>query len=183
MALQLDVADIQEAVRYRSEELRAFHMLRYPTSHNLQALMLIILADLEQNQREALTQTLFQRKLSLMDATSDQITDIISILSCAPRSSLDNPSYSHAQKNAPRTFLVLQQGDCFGSSGAWCEDDETGEEGFVADMADTFGLPEEIRRRTMRKGQSKGRGKGKGKGKSGKGKGCSGRPFFKPYFK
>eukprot|EP00971_Amphidinium_carterae_P273504 5427951-Amphidinium_carterae.1 len=45
-----------------------------------------------------------------MDATSDQITDIITILFCAPRSSFDNPSYSHAQHNAPRTFLLIQQG-------------------------------------------------------------------------
>eukprot|EP00971_Amphidinium_carterae_P013208 260493-Amphidinium_carterae.1 len=97
----------------------------------LQALMLIILADLKENQREALAQTLFQRNLSLMDATSDQITDIMTILFCAPRSSLDNPSYSHAQHTAPRTFLVIQQGECFGSSGAWCEDDETGEEGLL----------------------------------------------------
>eukprot|EP00971_Amphidinium_carterae_P202893 4026367-Amphidinium_carterae.2 len=104
------------------------------------------------------------------------------------KSSIENPSWGQ-QMSGQQSFLVIQQGECFGTSGYWVEAHETGEEGFLEDFQDTFWVHDETQSfwmqrrfggRFLRKGSSKGKGKGKRKGK-GKGKGFSGRPFFNPF--
>eukprot|EP00971_Amphidinium_carterae_P215597 4279649-Amphidinium_carterae.2 len=109
-------------------------------------------------------------------------------LLCHPKSSIENPSWGQ-QSSGQRRFLVIQQGECFGTSGYWVEDDETGEEGYLEEIQDTFWVHDEaqsfwIQRRCggryMRKGSSKGKGKGKRKGK-GKMKEFSGRPFYRKF--
>eukprot|EP00971_Amphidinium_carterae_P301837 5996630-Amphidinium_carterae.1 len=83
-------------------------------------------------------------------------------LLCQPKSSIENPSWGQ-QVAGQRSFLFIQQGECFGTSGYWVEDDYTGEEGFLEEFSDTFWVHDEeqsfwIQRRfggrAMRKGLS-----------------------------
>ena len=107
-------------------------------------------------------------------------------LLCAPRSSLDNPTYQTGRMGQ-KSFCVISEGDLEGWDGFWVEDDDTMEEGFLSNHEDTFWVHDPnasawiVRRfqgRTLRKGSPKG-----GKGKKGKGKGkgsFKGRAFFRP---
>eukprot|EP00971_Amphidinium_carterae_P257245 5106824-Amphidinium_carterae.1 len=63
-------------------------------------------------------------------------------LLCQPKSSIENPS-SGQQMAGQRSFLIIQQGECFGTSGYWVEDDYTGEEGFLEEFSDTFWVHDE----------------------------------------
>eukprot|EP00971_Amphidinium_carterae_P192062 3810758-Amphidinium_carterae.2 len=91
--------------------------------------------------------------------------------------------------SSQRSFLVLQQGECFGTSGYWVEDDKTGEEGFLEDFQDTSWVHDEAQSfwmqrrfggRFLRKGSRKGKGKGKHKGKGKASQAVSSSILFSP---
>eukprot|EP00971_Amphidinium_carterae_P037783 742977-Amphidinium_carterae.2 len=65
--------------------------------------------------------TMFQRNMSL-----EMLTEVMRALLCHPKSSIENPSWG--QQSSGQS---IQQGECFGTSGYWVEDDETGEEGHL----------------------------------------------------
>eukprot|EP00971_Amphidinium_carterae_P160115 3173823-Amphidinium_carterae.1 len=122
--------------------------------------------------------TMFQRNMSLEMLVPQQLTEVTRALLFYPKSSIENPSWGQ-QSSGQRSFLVIQQRECFGTSGYWVEDDETGEEGFLEEFQDTFWVHDEaqsfwIQRRFGGRFMRKRKGKGKGKG-------YSGRPFFRPF--
>eukprot|EP00971_Amphidinium_carterae_P044141 868599-Amphidinium_carterae.2 len=110
--------------------MKTRHRNAFPIGNNLQALMMIVMADLKEQQRELLMATLYQRNIVLDMLIPNQLTEVM-------RASIENPSWGQ-QMSGQRSFLVIQQGECFGTSGYWVEDDETGEEGFLEEFQDTF---------------------------------------------
>ena len=94
--------------------------------------------------------------------------------SCAPRSSLDNPSFRPS--NQQTTFLVQDYGELEGSTGYWAAEEETGQESLVQEFEDIFWTHDEVvddwiaRRFTGARRLTKGPRKGRRKGaKGGKG--------------
>ena len=161
------------------------HMATIPINDNLFSLMVTVQADLSEQQREKLTTHMSLRGITLQGYTFEQIRECMIELFCAPRSSLENPSYRVSGQG--RTFAVLDYGELEGSHGYWAECEETGEEGFLPDFEEVFWVYDDDQCywssrptpfRNMKKGKGKGK-KGKSKGK-GKGKGAKGRRFLKP---
>eukprot|EP00971_Amphidinium_carterae_P308028 6121547-Amphidinium_carterae.2 len=78
------------------------------------------MADLKEQQRELLMATMFQRNTRLEMLVPQQLTDVMRAVLCHPKSSIENPSWGQ-QSSGQRSFLVIQQGECFGASGYWVE--------------------------------------------------------------
>ena len=91
--------------------------------------MTLVQADLSEQQRERLTSRLALRGIPLQTYTFDLITAAFLELFCAPRPSLDNPSFRPS--NQQRTFLVQDYGELDGSTGYWAAEEDTSQEGFV----------------------------------------------------
>ena len=66
--------------------------------------------------------------------TFDLIRSALLELFCAPRSSLDNPSFRPS--NQPRPFCVHDYGELEGAIGYWATEAETGQGGFVQEFED-----------------------------------------------
>jgi hypothetical protein len=71
---------------------RREHGERFPLQDNLFALILTVLADLNEQQRERMTSTMALRGARIDAYTYESVRDIFIELLCAPRSSLENPS-------------------------------------------------------------------------------------------
>eukprot|EP00971_Amphidinium_carterae_P316871 6299216-Amphidinium_carterae.1 len=140
--IQPDAQAIATARTEIENELKAQHRRAFPIGDNLQALMMIVMADLKEQQRELLMATLYQRNIVLDMLIPQQLTEVTRALLCQPKSSIENPSWGQ-QMSGQRSFLVIQQGQCFGTSGYWVEHDETGEEGFLEQFQDTFWVHDE----------------------------------------
>ena len=162
---------------------------QFPISDNLSALMALVMADLSESQRETLMNLIYQRNIALTDLTLQQLRNYLITLFHAPKSSLENPSWSH--KSGPRSFVSISYGELDQYEGHWVCDETTGDEGFLDEHEDLFWVYDEdqcywmkypFQGRSLRKG---GKSKGGGKGKQGKskGKGASARRFFRPYRK
>ena len=162
---------------------------QFPISDNLSALMALVMADLSEAQRETLMNLIFQRNIELTALTLQQLREFLITLFHAPKSSLENPSWS--QKAGPRSFVSISHGELDQYEGHWVCDETTGDEGFLDEHEDIFWMYDEdqcywmkypFQGRSLRKG---GKSKGGGKGKQGKskGKGSSARRFFRPYRK
>ena len=162
---------------------------QFPISDNLSALMALVMADLSESQRETLMNLIFQRNIELTALTLQQLRDFLITLFHAPKSSLENPSWS--QRTGPRSFVSISYGELDQYEGHWVCDETTGDEGFLDEHEDIFWMYDEdqcywmkypFQGRSLRKG---GKSKGGGKGKQGKskGKGSSARRFFRPYRK
>ena len=158
---------------------------QFPISDNLSALMALVIADLSESQRETLMNLIYQRDIELTDLTLRQLRDFLMTLFHAPKSSLENPSWSH--KSGPRAFVSISYGELDQYEGHWVLDETTGDEGFLDEQEDLFWLYDEdqcfwmkypFQGRSLRKGdKSKGR---KGKQGKSKGKGSTARRFFRP---
>ena len=185
----LDVVDPLDDDVYQQyiQRQQQLHRDRFPLNDNLFTLTFIVLSDLTETQRERLQSTMSLRGLQIQQYTFEAIRDAFMELFCAPRSSLDNPSLRSG--GTGRAFVILDQGHMDGQTGFWCQDDTTGEEGFLPEFEDTFWvfddmantwLSQPFRGRTLRRGK----GKGKGKGARGRsrffGGGQKGRPKGKP---
>ena len=125
------------------------------------------------------------RGIDVQNYTFDLIREAFIELFCAPKSSIENPSFRVSGQG--RNFCVLDYGECEGSSGYWAMDEETGEEGFLEEYNEVFWTYDEtndawLNNRVVYRKMTKGKGKGK-KGKKGKGKGSKGRKWFRPYGK
>ena len=73
---------------------RRARVAQFPISDNLAALMALVMADLSESQRETLTNLIFQRGVDLTTITVQQLREFLIALFHAPRSSLDNPSWT-----------------------------------------------------------------------------------------
>eukprot|EP00971_Amphidinium_carterae_P116396 2305750-Amphidinium_carterae.1 len=140
--IQPDAAAIALGRTELENEAKTRHRNAFPIGDNLQALMMIVMADLKEQQRELLMATLYQRNIVLDMLIPIQLTEVMRALLCQPKSSIENPSWGQ-QMSSQRSFLVIQQGECFGTSGYWVEDDQTGEEGFLEEFQDTFWVHDE----------------------------------------
>jgi hypothetical protein len=163
----------EEAVVEYNNTRRIQHMNRFPINDNLMSLIFIVLADLNETQRERMTSTLTLRGRTVQTYTFDSVREIFIELFCAPKSSLENPNLraSGGGNERQRNFCVIESGDLEGNTGYWVEDDESGEVGFVPEFEDTFWIFDDVHEvwaskhfkgRTMRRGNPKGGGKGKG---------------------
>ncbi len=161
--------------RERKDEALRAHLMSFPLSDNLLALILTVLADLSEQQRERFAATMAQRGRRVERYTVELVREAFIELFCAPRSSLENPSL-RTSADTGRSFCIIDEGDLEGTSGYWVEDDDTGEVGFLPEFDDTFWLFDPMhdtwfsrpfKGRRMRRGMPKGKGKGKGsKGRS-----------------
>ena len=97
----------------------------FPLSDHLFTLMTLVQADLTEQQRERLTSHLATYGIPLQNYTFDLIRTACLKLFCAPRSSLDNPSFRPSSQQ--ETFLVQAYGGLEGSTGYWAAEEETGQ--------------------------------------------------------
>ena len=176
--------DIEAVRRARIEIIRQAHRERFPLSENLFALIMIVLADLNETQGERLMTAMSLKNIELQTINPEIVRSLFVDLFCTPASALENPMYKSSQSS--RSYCIIDYGDIEGYTGFWVEDDETHEEGFLQDTEDVFWLYDDnadawkVRRvpgRRLRRGFRKGKGKGK------KGKGTKGRRKFVPYGK
>ena len=100
---------------------------QFPISDNLSALMALAMADLSETQRETLMNLIYQRNIALTDLTLHQLHDFLITLFHAPKSSLENPSWSH--KTGPRSLVSISHGELElldQYEGHWVLDEMTG---------------------------------------------------------
>jgi hypothetical protein len=164
----------QEAMQYLEHinGLRAQqHREAFPFSDNLFTLIFIVLADLNETQRERLTTHLSLRGLQVPQYRFGVIREAMIELFCAPRSSLEWPGYRTTTVGV-RSFCVLEEGTMDDVDGFWVEDNETQDLGFLCAIEDEFWMQDEasgawvvrrFRGRRLRRGFPKGKGKGKGR--------------------
>jgi hypothetical protein len=112
------------------------HQEQFPLSDNLFCLVVMVLADLDEDQRERFASYMSRRGLQIQNYTFEALREAFVELFCAPRSSLENPMYRASRTG--RSFCVLDQGHLSGDYGYWVEDDETLETGFVPEIDDIF---------------------------------------------
>ena len=79
---------------------------------------------------------IYQRDIELTDLTLHQLRDFLITLFHAPKSSLENPSWSH--KSGPRSFVSTSYGELDQYEGHWVLDETTGDEGFLDEHEDLF---------------------------------------------
>jgi len=121
---------------------RRVHRDRFPLSDHLVSLMTIVQSDLTEQQRERLTSHLAIKGLPLRNYTFDLTRSAFLELFCAPRSSLDNPSFRPSSQQ--RTFFVHDYGELEGATGYWAIEEETGHEGFAQEFEDIFWIHAEV---------------------------------------
>ena len=167
------------------------HMASFPISNHLMSLMFIVFSDLNEQQRDRLTSFLHTEKIDMPDYRFEKMVDIFVNLYCTSRTGIQDPfmkNTSSGPSSGIRSFFTETDGVLTFNgtySGWWAYDEETGEQGLLEDIDNTFWVfddAEEIFKATHFKGRNMKKGKGKGKGKKGKGKGRGhgGRRYFKP---
>ena len=133
---------------------------QFPISDNLPALMALVMADLSESQRETLMNLIYQRDIALTDLTLQQLSDFLITLFRAPKSSLENPSWSH--RSGPRSFVSISYGELDQYEGHWICDETIGDEGFLDEHEDLFWVYDEeqcfwmkypFQGRSLRKGE------------------------------
>ena len=87
----------------------------FPLIENLTVLIFIVVSDLTEQQRERLQSTLTQRGYKVENYSFQPVKEAFRELFCAPRSSLENPSF-RASGQSNRSFCVLEDGDMDGLS-------------------------------------------------------------------
>ena len=113
----------------------------FPISDNLSALMALVTADLSESQRETLMNLIYQRNVELTALTLQQLRDFLITLFHAPKSSLENPSWS--QRAGPRSVVSISYGELDQYEGHWVCDETTGDEGFLDEHEDIFWMYDE----------------------------------------
>ena len=103
--------------------------------------MALVMADLSESQRETLMNLIFQRNIELTALTLQQLREFLITLFHAPKSSLENPSWS--QKAGPRSFVSISYGELDQYEGHWVCDETSGDEGFLDEHEDIFWMYDE----------------------------------------
>ena len=160
------------------------HKTSFPFSDNLITLIFIMFSQLNEQQRLMMTQHMQMKMIQLEDYTFPAIRSWFLETLVIARSQLEDPSVQDRNQRftpRPRSFIVLDEGECEGCFGVWAEDFDSGIEGFLEPYDDVFWTFDEdncswIARRFAgrryvrgkgkgRKGRSRFRSKGKSKGK------------------
>eukprot|EP00971_Amphidinium_carterae_P192061 3810758-Amphidinium_carterae.1 len=82
--IQPDAAAIVKAKNELENEIKTLHRNAFPIGTNLQALMMIVMGDLKEQQRELLMATLYQRNIVLDMLVPQQLTEVMRALLCQP---------------------------------------------------------------------------------------------------
>ena len=98
----------------------------FSITDDLAALMALVMADLSESQRETLMNLIFQRGMDLIALTLEQLQGFVIAPFRAPKSSLENPSYSHS--TGSKSFLAPLRGQPDEYKGQRAPDEETGED-------------------------------------------------------
>ena len=139
------------------------------------ALVMVVQADLTEQQRERMTSTAVTQGVHVENYTHQGIRQAFTKFFCAPKNSREIRSLRGGRTQG-RSFCILGDGGMDGAYGYWAEDDDSGEQGFPPEVEDVFwALGEEtyawvarkFGHRKLRRGRPKGKGKSKGKGKRG----------------
>ena len=167
------VPDVQVALAKWNVHRQEEHKSRFPLNDNLWSMVFYCLADLKEDQRERMSSTLQLQGYRVQTYTFEKVREQLIELLCNPKNSLDNPNLSGGgHRGSGRSFCVMEDGDMDESFGYWCEDEDSGEVGFLPEFEDIFWLYDEVaeawlsrpfKGRTVRRGTPKGRGKGKGR--------------------
>ena len=80
----------------------------FPIGENLAAPMPLVMADLSESQRGTLMNLIYRRGVNLTALALEQLRGFVITLFHAPKSSLDNPSYSH--RSGSRPLFALSHG-------------------------------------------------------------------------
>ncbi len=91
--------DIEAIRRVRIETIRAAHRERFPLSENLFALIMIVLADLNETQRERLMTAMSLKNIELQTINPEVVRSLFMDLFCTPASALENPMYKSSQSS------------------------------------------------------------------------------------
>ena len=169
------------AFRQYQENRRQVQRQAFPLGENLLALIFVSLADLTQDQRNALTSIMTHRGRTLDQYNIQELRDLFLDMFCTTKTAVDNPMMQPSGMAQRRSFLVLDEGELEGTDGYWAEDDEDGAERFLDALEDVFWVDDDAEYTWYQRrfqGRQTRRGKGKGKRK-GKGKGRGGRWFFR----
>ena len=114
--VQIALFTIEEGLERWNNQRRRAHRDQFPLSDHLFTLMTNVQAtSLSSSERERLTSHLAIRAFPLRNYTFDLIRTAFLELFCAPRSSLDNPSFRRS--NQQRTFFGQDYGELEGSTG------------------------------------------------------------------
>ena len=126
------------AFRQLNENRRQQQRLAFPLGDNLLALFCVSLADLTQDQRNALTRIMTHRGRTLDQYNVQELRDLFLEMFCTTKTAVDNPMMQPSGIGQRRSFLVLEEGELEGNDGYWAEDDEEGAEGFLDALEDVF---------------------------------------------
>ena len=174
----LDEEEQQQVVQEFLRARRQAHENRFPFNDNLMALVMVVQADLTEQQRERMTSTMVTQGVHVENYTYQGIRQVFTELFCAPKNSWENPSLRGGRTQG-RSFCILGDGELDGAYGYWVEDDDSGEQGFLPEVEDVFWTFDEetyawvsrkLGHRKLRRGRPKGKGKSTGKGKKGYGR-------------
>ena len=180
-----DPALIADSLRRYNEAQKNLHRRNFPIGDNLYALLIVVLSELNENQRERFTTTMSMRNIDITHYNFLNVRSYFIELFCHAKTSLDNPNFRPS--GGGRSFCILEEGWFENEEGYWVEDDDTQECGFLSTFEDVFWTCDDMtyawtahrfKGRKVRRGQPRGKGKGRGKGgrhffygKGGKGKG------------
>ena len=174
----LDEEEQQQVVQEFLRARRQAHENRFPFNDNLMALVMVVQADLAEQQRERMTSTMVTQGVHVENYTYQGIRQVFTELFCAPTNSWENPS-PRGGRTQGRSFCILGDGEMDGACGYWAEDGDSGDQGFLPEVEDVFWTFDEetyawvsrkLGHRKLRRGHPKGKGKSKGKGERGYGR-------------
>ena len=100
---------VEDGLEKWNNRRRKAHRDQFPLSDHLFILMTIVQADLTEQRRERLTAHLTLRRTALRNHTFDLVRSSFLELFCAPRSSLETPSFRPT--NQQNTFYAQDYGD------------------------------------------------------------------------
>ncbi len=109
--------DIEAVRRARIEIIRQAHRERFPLSENLFALIMIVLADLNETQRERLMTAMSLKNIELQTINPETVRTLFMDLFCTPASALDpcTSQHNHHDRTASSTMETLKATQASGS--------------------------------------------------------------------
>ena len=158
------------------------HARLFPIGDNLLAQLFLVQADLSENHRERLISSMTLTGTRIDSYQYETVKSQVFELFCTTKTGLADPrlrtsvqgqhrGYRNSRNTGGRSFTILDSGDYDGQFGYWVQDEDTLEEGFIAedDEEDVFWQVDEneafIARRFKRRPHLRRAGKGRKKGK------------------
>ena len=123
------------------------HMRLFPIGDNLLAQLFLVQADLSENQRERLISSMTLTGTRIDTYQYEAVKAQVFELFCTTRTGLADPrlrtsvhgqhrGFRNSRNTGGRSFAILDSGDYDGQFGYWVQDEDTFEEGFIAEDDD-----------------------------------------------